>query len=86
MAVERFGSLTVDGKPMTLVGPELQVGDKAPDFSVLASDFSEVSLASSQGSVRLTFPVGSLDTVICDAEIRRFNTDDTVQYVQYVPL
>ena len=75
MALERFGGVTVDGNPMTLVGPELHVGDKAPDFSVLAPDFSEVSLASSQGSVRLILSVGSLDTGICDAETRRFNEE-----------
>jgi len=73
--VERANGVTVDGNPMTLLGPELQAGDKAPDFSVLANDFSEVTLASSRGKIRLILSVGSLDTGICDAETKRFNEE-----------
>ena len=30
--------------PLTLIGPELKVGDKAPEFTVLDSDLKEVKL------------------------------------------
>ena len=32
MAQERKGVVTFKGGPLTLIGPELKVGDKAPDF------------------------------------------------------
>ena len=32
MSNEREGAVTLKGNPVTLVGPELKVGDKAPDF------------------------------------------------------
>jgi thiol peroxidase len=73
--IARKAAVTVDGHPCTLIGPELKIGDKAPDFHLLANDFSEVTLASSQGKVRLLLSVGSLDTGICDAEIKRFNEE-----------
>ena len=38
MPVEREGSVTFKGNPMTLLGKEIKVGDKAPDFSALATD------------------------------------------------
>ncbi len=73
MSVERKGAVTLDGNPQTLVGNEIKVGDRAPDFSVLANDWSEVTLGTDHGKVRLILSVSSLDTPICDAETRRFN-------------
>ena len=56
---------------MTVLGRELQIGDRAPEFTVLANDFSEVHLRDSAGKVRLISVVPSLDTSICDAQTRR---------------
>lgn len=75
MDTERKGGATFKGNPLTLVGAELKVGDKAPEFSVLAGDLSPVTLASSKGKTRLIIAVPSLDTPICDAETRRFNEE-----------
>ena len=75
MEAERKSAVTLKGNPFTLVGPELKVGDKAPEFSVLASDLSAITLASSQGKTRLIIAVPSLDTPVCDAETRRFNEE-----------
>jgi thiol peroxidase len=61
------------GRPVTLLGDEARVGDKAPDFTVVAPDFSPVTLASSANSVRLFSVVPSLDTEVCDRQTRRFN-------------
>ena len=36
----RTDTLTVGGKPMTLIGTEVKVGDKAPDFTALKGDIS----------------------------------------------
>lgn len=77
MAQERTGVITFKGQPMTLVGPELKVGQKAPDFKALSTDLAEVSLASSAGKVRLISVVPSLDTGVCDKQTRRFNEEAT---------
>ena len=75
MAQERHGAFQFLGKPVTLVGPELKVGDKAPDFQVLKNDFSTVGLNDSKGKVRVISVVPSLDTGVCDAQTRRFNEE-----------
>jgi len=75
MDIERKNATTLKGNPFTLVGPEIKVGQKAPDFTALAGDLSPVTLASSKGKTRLLVSVPSLDTPVCDAETRRFNEE-----------
>lgn len=75
MAQERAGAATFQGNPLTLIGPELKAGDKAPNFTVLANDLSAVTLATTAGKVRLVSVVPSLDTPVCDAQTRRFNQE-----------
>jgi thiol peroxidase len=72
---ERFGAVTTKGKPLTVLGTPLGVGDKAPDFVLAANDQSKVTLQDSAGKVRLISVVPSLDTGICDAQTRRFNEE-----------
>ena len=72
---ERSGIITFKGNPFTLLGPELKVGDKAPDFSVVDNGLAPVSLASSTGKIRIISCVPSLDTPVCDTETRRFNQE-----------
>jgi thiol peroxidase len=72
---ERAGLVTMKGNPITLIGPELKVGDKAPDFAVVGNDLSQVSLESFRGKVCIVSSVPSLDTPVCDMETRRFNTE-----------
>jgi thiol peroxidase len=72
---ERSGIITFKGNPFTLLGPELKVGDKAPDFAVVDNGLAPVTLASSAGTVRIISAVPSLDTPVCDAETRRFNQE-----------
>ena len=68
-------SITFKGNPVTLLGNEVKVGEKAPEFKVLANDLSEVTLADSKGQVRLISVVPSIDTGVCDAQTRRFNEE-----------
>lgn len=75
MYVERAGAVLLDGTPLTLLGPEIRTGDKAPDFSALANDFSAVSLNSAKDKIRILLSLPSLDTDVCDAEARRFNKE-----------
>ena len=72
---ERPGAHLFKGNPLTLIGPALKAGDKAPEFTVLAQDLSPVTLSQSAGKVRLISVVPSLDTGVCDAQTRRFNTE-----------
>jgi thioredoxin-dependent peroxiredoxin len=67
--------VTFKGNPMTLVGPELKVGDAAPDFSVVDNGLAPVNLASYAGKVKIISAVPSLDTPVCDTETRRFNQE-----------
>ena len=73
--VERPGVVTFKGGPLTLLGPEIRVGDQAPDFQVLSQDLSSVKLADGKGKVRIFSVVPSLDTPVCDAQTRRFNEE-----------
>ncbi|SFJ47398.1 thiol peroxidase [Thermoflavimicrobium dichotomicum] len=75
MLPERQGVVTFKGNPVTLAGPEIKVGDQAPDFSVLANDLSPVTLEDSKGFVRIISVVPSLDTGVCDVQTRKFNEE-----------
>ena len=72
---ERHGATTFKGNPLTLVGPELKAGDKAPDFEVVDKTMQPVTLASTSGSVRIFSVVPSLDTPVCDMQTKRFNEE-----------
>ncbi len=73
--MERTGLVTFGGNPMTLVGPELKVGDDAPDVEVVDNDLQPVRLSTYKGKVAIVAAVASLDTGTCDVETRRFNQE-----------
>ncbi|RIX54069.1 thiol peroxidase [Paenibacillus nanensis] len=73
MSQERTGVATLKGNPITLLGPELKAGDKAPDFTLNKSLTEAVSLQEFAGKVKLISVVPSIDTGVCDAQTRRFN-------------
>ncbi|SFL27205.1 thiol peroxidase, atypical 2-Cys peroxiredoxin [Paenibacillus sp. 1_12] len=75
MAQERTGVATLKGNPITLVGNEVKVGDKAPDFTVNKNLLEQATLADYAGKVKLISVVPSLDTGVCDAQTRRFNEE-----------
>jgi len=75
METERKNVTTFKGNPLTVLGNEVKVGQKAPDFTVLGGDLAPITLASSKGKTRLLVAVPSLDTPVCDAETRRFNEE-----------
>jgi thiol peroxidase len=72
MADQRKGEVTFKGNPVTLVGPKLKPGDKAPDFSCVGAGLAVVSLADTTGKARLFNVVPSLDTPVCSKQTRRF--------------
>lgn len=72
---ERKGLVTAKGNPLTLIGPALGAGDKAPDFKVLDKELKEVTLKDFKGKVKLISVTPSLDTPVCDMQARRFNQE-----------
>ncbi|WP_123041219.1 thiol peroxidase [Cohnella candidum] len=73
MAQERAAKFK--GNPITLVGPELKVGDQAPDFTLNKNLLETASLKDYAGKVKLISVVPSVDTGVCDAQTRRFNEE-----------
>jgi thiol peroxidase len=61
------------GNPLTLVGPELKVGDTAPDFMLLEGPMKVVTLKDTGNKVRIISVIPSLDTPVCDAQTKKFN-------------
>ncbi|MCC7358455.1 MAG: thiol peroxidase [Anaerolineales bacterium] len=80
--VRRVGLMELGGKPATIVGADVRVGQKAPNFTSQVGLWpgydlwAEVDpLAATAGKVRILAAVPSLDTPTCDLETRRFNTE-----------
>jgi thiol peroxidase len=72
---ERPGLVTVRGNPLTLLGPEVKVGDRAPDFRILDGAMKVATLDTFRGKLKIISSVPSLDTPVCDAETHRFNEE-----------
>jgi thioredoxin-dependent peroxiredoxin len=63
------------GKSFSLSGPELKVGDQAPDFDVVDSSLQPVNLEKTGRGIRILSVVPSLDTPVCDAQTKRFEEE-----------
>jgi thiol peroxidase len=74
MAQERTGIATLKGNPLTLIGPDLKVGDTAPEFTT-RKGLGDVNSSDYNGKVRIISAVPSLDTPVCDQQTRRFNEE-----------
>jgi len=70
---QRKGIVTIHGHPVTLLGPELKVGDKAPAARLADAEFKEVKLSDFRGKPLLISAVPSLDTPVCSIQTKRFN-------------
>ena len=64
--------ITFKGTPLTLQGPPLRVGDPMPGFILTDTSLAEVRNTDLTG-IRVFLTVPSLDTGVCDQEVRRFN-------------
>ena len=69
---KRQKAATFKGNPITLVGPQLKKGDRAPDFHCLKG-LEVVGLAQTPGKARLFSVVPSLDTGVCSTQTKKFN-------------
>ncbi len=75
--LERKGIVTMHGNPVTLIGPELKVGDKAPDFVVLDQDMREVKKSDFANKIKVISVTPSLDTPVCDMQAHKFEDEAT---------
>ncbi len=73
--MEHKDVVAVKGDPLTLLGEEVKPGDNALNFKVLDSELKEVDLESFKGKIKLIASVPSLDTPVCDLQIKRFNDE-----------
>ncbi len=69
---KRSNAVTFKGEGKTLVGPELKVGDTAPDFKCL-NGLAPVALADTPAKARLFSVVPSLDTAVCSLQTKKFD-------------
>ena len=66
--------VTFNGSPLTLEGNTLKVGHTVPNFTAIGNDLNPVSLNDTKGK-RVFLSVPSLDTSVCDIEVRKFNEE-----------
>ena len=76
MTTVRADVFKLGDKFATLLGDEVKVGDKAPEFTAVVPGWGTVRpLEESEGKVIILTAVPSLDTDTCDRETRRFNEE-----------
>ena len=83
-------NIKLNGEKVTLRGSEIRVGQEAPDFIVSNVELKPVTLKDTKGK-RVFLTVPSIDTPVCDLEVKRFNKEaekykDTTIYVVSVDL
>lgn len=67
--------VTMGGNPVTLLGPEIKVGDRAPEFTVLTNDLKPYTLKDAGDQVKIISVVPSVDTGVCQIQTTRFNKE-----------
>ena len=75
MSDQPTASATYRGKPVTIIGTPLHVGDAMPNATLLNPDWGEVALSRFANRVRLFSVIPSLATGICDTQTRRLNEE-----------
>jgi thiol peroxidase len=70
---KRPNATAIKGGGLTLLGPELKPGDKAPDFTCATGLKDTLGLAQTPAKPRLFSVVPSLDTPVCSIQTKKFN-------------
>ncbi len=76
--MSRSGAVSFKGKPMTLAGNAVTVGQKAPDFKLHSfgkEGLAATSPADLKGKPTFISVVPSLDTPVCQTQTRKFNQE-----------
>ena len=72
--LERKGLIKFGDRDVTVVGPNMIVGQEAPEFTAHTRDWRTISvLAETAGKVRVIAALPSIDTPVCDIEGQKFN-------------
>ena len=66
-------TVTFKGKEMTLVGNDIKLGEKTPEFNVVSQDLEDVSLEKFKNKIKVISTFPSLDTPVCDLQVKAFN-------------
>lgn len=61
--------------PVTLIGKEVKVGDKAENFTATKGDLTPFKLSDLDGKKKIISVVPSLDTGVCELQTIRFNEE-----------
>jgi len=64
-------------KYVTLLGTQINIGDKAPNFKVVDKNFAPIQLIDFKEKTLLISVVPSLDTGVCSLQTKRFNEEAT---------
>lgn len=67
-------NIKFQGNPLTLDGNTVNIGEKLRNFTVVGNDLSPVALKDTKG-VRIFLTVPSIDTPVCDTEVKKFNQE-----------
>ena len=73
--IQTHDLVKANDKYVTLLGTQINIGDKAPNFKVVDKNFSPVQLSDFQGTTLLISVVPSLDTGVCSLQTKRFNEE-----------
>lgn len=66
-------TITMKGAPLNLAGRALAKGKIAPDFKVVNQDLKEESLHEYGSKIKIITSFPSLDTPVCDLQVKEFN-------------
>lgn len=70
-----MATISLRGNPIHTVGELPAAGTTAPDFNLTKGNMQDVSLKDFEGKRKVLNIVPSLDTAVCQASARRFNTE-----------
>lgn len=70
-----MAQVTLRGTPVQVNGDLPQAGQKAPAFSLVGADLSDVTLSSLAGKRKVLNIFPSIDTPTCATSVRKFNAE-----------
>jgi len=65
--------VTFKGAPLALTGKPVKVGRRAFDFKLISQDLKVVKLSDFSGKIKVVNFFPSLDTPVCDLQVKEFN-------------
>jgi len=65
--------VTFQGSPLALTGRPVKLGQRAFDFKLISQDLKVVRLSDFSGKIKVVNFFPSLDTPVCDLQVKEFN-------------